>query len=211
MDLLHIRLPSTETNYSLDYESSAELSVGDDREEISSSMDLSPISRSHTSIISDNDLSNDDIKGIKGSTLLIINNFNYNQTNNNVYDIESQKSELRRKKSLISKLYSPNNGSRKKRAEIRLSILGKPLPSYRMKNEISFYKEKIAVYNFLHRPQGFIAVGYHLFVSCVVFVCLVLTIFSTISGNFFGFISKSQLFVITFTVISVKNCKFFIS
>jgi hypothetical protein len=187
MDLLPIRLSSTDTNDSFDYESSAELSVGDDREEISSFMDLSPISQSHASITSDNMLSesNNDIKGIKDSPLLIINNFTYNQTNNNINDIESQKSQLRRK-SLISKLYSSNYSSRKKKPETRLSILGKPLPLHRMRNGIGFYKEKIAVYNFLHRPQGFIAIGYHLFVSCVVFVCLVLSILSTISGNLFS-------------------------
>jgi hypothetical protein len=180
MDLLHIRQGSTEMNDSFDYESSA----SDDREEISS-MDFS---LSHTSIISDNNLneSNNDIMGIKGSPLYIINNFNYSLTNNNINDIESQKPQLRRKKSVISKLYSSNYGSRKKKAEPRLSILGKPLPLHRMKNEISFYKEKIAVYNFLHRPQGFKAVGYHIFVSCVVFVCLFLTILSTISGNLFS-------------------------
>lgn len=97
----------------------------------------------------------------------------------NPSDIESQ--ELKRKKSIIYKLYS-NSGH--KPVITRLSILGRPIPLNRLRNDNRFYREKVAVYNFLQRPQGFIAVGYHIFVSIVVSVCLLLTVFSTISGIF---------------------------
>ena len=46
---------------------------------------------------------------------------------------------------------------------------------------ISFYNERVLVYNFLQRPTGLIAISYHIFVSVAVVYCLVLTIMSTSS------------------------------
>ncbi|XP_054153137.1 potassium voltage-gated channel subfamily KQT member 5-like [Oppia nitens] len=101
----------------------------------------------------------------------------------NVKDIESQiKLPLNRKKSLICRLYSNNSAfNRHKKPAIRLSILGRPIPWSRSRNDTAFYKEKFDVYNFLNRPQGRTAISYHIFVSFIVFVCLVLTVFSTVS------------------------------
>lgn len=44
---------------------------------------------------------------------------------------------------------------------------------------ISYYNERVRVYNFLQRPAGYVAVGYHVCVSIAVIYCLVLTILST--------------------------------
>lgn len=49
---------------------------------------------------------------------------------------------------------------------------------------ISFYNERVLVYNFLQRPTGFFAISYHIFVSVAVVYCLVLTIMSTSSGMY---------------------------
>src|SRR5699024_5793030 len=46
---------------------------------------------------------------------------------------------------------------------------------------ISFYNERVLVYNFLQRPTGVVAITYHIFVSVAVVYCLVLTIMSTSS------------------------------
>lgn len=54
---------------------------------------------------------------------------------------------------------------------------------------ISFYNERVLVYNFLQRPSGFFAISYHIFVSVAVVYCLVLTIMSTSSGMY----SQSEL------------------
>lgn len=64
-----------------------------------------------------------------------------------------------------------------------------PLPYRRPSNlphsvvGISFYNERVLVYNFLQRPTGLLAISYHIFVSLAVIYCLVLTIMSTSSGR----------------------------
>ena len=127
--------------------------------------------------------------------------FSYDQK---ISDIESQNRELKRKKSIIFRLYSNNGSTRRKPVATRLSILGRPIPLYHMKNDINCYREKIAVYNFLSRPQGKVAIGYHLFVSVVVSLCLLLTIFSTISGKYMLKFKFSKI-----ELIFIKNIKCF--
>lgn len=46
---------------------------------------------------------------------------------------------------------------------------------------ISFYNERVHVYNFLQRPTGLFAITYHISISIAVIYCLVLTILSTSS------------------------------
>lgn len=46
---------------------------------------------------------------------------------------------------------------------------------------ISFYNERVLVYNFLQRPTGLLAISYHIFVSVAVVYCLVLTILASSS------------------------------
>ena len=96
-----------------------------------------------------------------------INDFRLNNS-----DVESQKCELKRNKSLIKRLYSGSGRCKRVPVATRLSILGKPIPCHRLKNDIDFYKERVAVYNFLSRPRGWVAIGYHVFVSLVVSFCL---------------------------------------
>lgn len=48
---------------------------------------------------------------------------------------------------------------------------------------ISFYNERVLVYNFLQRPTGIIAITYHVIVSIAVVYCLILTIMSTTSSK----------------------------
>lgn len=50
---------------------------------------------------------------------------------------------------------------------------------------VPFYNERILVYNFLQRPTGAWAIGYHVFVSLAVVCCLILTIISTSSSKLF--------------------------
>ncbi|XP_054161019.1 potassium voltage-gated channel subfamily KQT member 5-like [Oppia nitens] len=65
----------------------------------------------------------------------------------------------------------------------RLSLLGRPLNyrhhCYQHKNQ-RYRLIQSHLYNFLERPRGCTAVLYHLSMFCMVFACLVLTVFSTI-------------------------------
>lgn len=45
------------------------------------------------------------------------------------------------------------------------------------------WEQKLVVYNLLQRPRGFVAIGYHFFVSAIVLACLVFTIVATVTGN----------------------------
>lgn len=108
----------------------------------------------------------------------IVSDFKQNSS-----DVESQKGGLKRNKSLIKRLYSGSGRRKRLPVTTRLSILGRPIPCHRLKNDIGYYQERVAVYNFLQRPSGRVAIGYHIIVSLVVSVCLLLTIFSTVAGQ----------------------------
>ena len=64
----------------------------------------------------------------------------------------------------------------------RLSILGKPLPLARTK-QLRFAKERMWLYNFLQRPNGFYAYAYHTFVAFVIIMGLMFFAFSTVPGK----------------------------
>jgi hypothetical protein len=114
------------------------------------------------------------------------NNYNLNNNNKKVHqskDIESQMQELTRMSpevSLISS-FTPEIGHNLNTNDQNLTRTR--LPSVQMTKRIRFYDQKLMVYNFLQRPpRGLISFGYHIFVTCIVFTCLVLTVFSTIAG-----------------------------
>lgn len=63
----------------------------------------------------------------------------------------------------------------------RLSLLGKPI-NYRppRHRDPRYRKAQLHLHNILDRPRGVIAVIYHVLMFCMVFFCLVLSVFSTI-------------------------------
>lgn len=63
----------------------------------------------------------------------------------------------------------------------RTSLLGRPLKTgpYRHRDP-RYRKSQNLIYNFLERPRGWRAFIYHMLMFCMVFACLVLTVFSTI-------------------------------
>jgi hypothetical protein len=97
----------------------------------------------------------------------------------NSHDIESQVPEIR-KTSLIKAIQKPYN---EYNIEIDLKVDRKHLPSNHLMNKIGFYKQRVKVYKFLERPDSYIAIGYHISILLVIFICLVMTVLSTISGK----------------------------
>jgi hypothetical protein len=105
-------------------------------------------------------------------------NFNfYSENRPKPTDIESQICENSAKMNFTNIINSPN--TRRKRIGSSFSSSGHRFSPQRTK----FYKQKFAIFNFLQRPKGVLAIGYHLLVSCVVFICLVLNVLSTIEGK----------------------------
>lgn len=157
MDLLHIsplRVLSTESCSSGFY---------DEKEEKSSFVNLC-----HENIGSD-----------YNSLTPVINkrNLNYSENKPKSTDIESQILKNEEKINITDIINSPN--TRRKRIGSSFNSLGHRFSSQRTK----FYKQKLAVFNFLQRPKGVLAIGYHILVSCTVFICLVLNVLSTIKGK----------------------------
>jgi len=103
----------------------------------------------------------------------------FNQNLDNVQkfeDIESQTPEMETKRIYINRINSPK--TRRKRLGSSVTLFGNW-----SSNRTKFHKQKLAVYNFLQRPRGLLAIGYHVIISCVVLICLVFNILSTIEGN----------------------------
>ncbi|XP_076361299.1 potassium voltage-gated channel subfamily KQT member 1-like isoform X8 [Tachypleus tridentatus] len=75
-----------------------------------------------------------------------------------------------------------NPNSDQYQIEPRLSLLGKPVTSHHRPRETRFRKFQCIIYNFLEQPRARKAVFYHLLVFLMVFLCLVLSVFSTING-----------------------------
>jgi len=116
------------------------------------------------------------------------NNYNLNRNNKKAHqskDIESQMQELTRMSPEVSLInsFTPETGHNFNTNHQNLTRMR--LPSVQTTKQISFYDQKLMVYNFLQRPpRGLISLGYNIFVTCIVFTCLVLTVFSTIAGIF---------------------------
>lgn len=202
MDLLQmspINVP--ERSDLLEYESSVEEKTYNDDDIYS--VDISPISDNDNTILSNTSLR------VKFSEYCLQRSCNIIEKNNNngnsvinfgaqTNDMESQVPQhLRRKKSIFDRLYPVHNVHHKPRVNMRMSILGKPLTPHHI--QVSFYKQKVAVYNFLQRPRGYIAIGYHVFASCVVFTCLVLTVISTVKGICFDIFKNKITFALKFS------------
>lgn len=62
----------------------------------------------------------------------------------------------------------------------RMSLLGRPVNYRATRRDARYRRLQARVYNFLERPRGIYAVTYHMIVFCMVFTCLVLSVFSTI-------------------------------
>ncbi|XP_031779628.1 potassium voltage-gated channel subfamily KQT member 2 isoform X5 [Nasonia vitripennis] len=62
----------------------------------------------------------------------------------------------------------------------RMSLLGRPVNYRATRRDARYRRLQARVYNFLERPRGVYAVTYHMIVFCMVFMCLVLSVFSTI-------------------------------
>jgi hypothetical protein len=97
----------------------------------------------------------------------------------NSHDIGLQVPKIR-KTSLIKAIQKPYN---EYNIEIDLKVDRKHLPSNHLMNKIGFYKQRVKVYKFLERPDSYIAIGYHISILLVIFICLVMTVLSTISGK----------------------------
>ncbi|KPM01209.1 KCNQ potassium channel-like protein [Sarcoptes scabiei] len=69
---------------------------------------------------------------------------------------------------------------------------------------IKFYNKRVLVYNFLQRPTGALAIGYHIFVSIAIIVCLILTIMSTsseYSDSVIKILNYIDYFIISFFIV----------
>ncbi|XP_022914854.1 potassium voltage-gated channel subfamily KQT member 1-like isoform X3 [Onthophagus taurus] len=64
----------------------------------------------------------------------------------------------------------------------RMSLLGKPLNYRASRRDARYRRLQSRVYNFLERPRGTEAIFYHMVVFWMVFMCLTLSVFSTIEG-----------------------------
>ncbi|XP_022689159.1 potassium voltage-gated channel subfamily KQT member 1-like isoform X2 [Varroa jacobsoni] len=63
----------------------------------------------------------------------------------------------------------------------RTSLLGKPIKGHTGRASDAAYRKRQAFwYNFLERPRGYKAASYHILMFCMVFACLVLSVFATI-------------------------------
>nr|QTA73544.1 potassium voltage-gated channel protein KCNQ [Scolopendra subspinipes] len=61
-----------------------------------------------------------------------------------------------------------------------MSLLGRPISYKVTRRDVRYRRLQSRIYNFLERPRGWKAVVYHIAVFCMVFLCLVLSVFSTI-------------------------------
>ncbi|XP_043275109.1 potassium voltage-gated channel subfamily KQT member 1-like isoform X1 [Venturia canescens] len=62
----------------------------------------------------------------------------------------------------------------------RMSLLGRPINYRATRRDARYRRIQTSFYNFLERPRGVYAISYHMIVFCMVFTCLVLSVFSTI-------------------------------
>uniref|UniRef100_A0A0C9Q7B4 KCNQ5 protein n=1 Tax=Fopius arisanus TaxID=64838 RepID=A0A0C9Q7B4_9HYME len=62
----------------------------------------------------------------------------------------------------------------------RMSLLGRPINYRATRRDARYRRLQTNFYNFLERPRGIYAITYHMIVFCMVFMCLVLSVFSTI-------------------------------
>ncbi|XP_074111981.1 potassium voltage-gated channel subfamily KQT member 1-like isoform X1 [Cotesia typhae] len=71
-------------------------------------------------------------------------------------------------------------GGRGRLTAPRMSLLGRPINYRATRRDARYRRIQTNLYNFLERPRGVYAITYHMIVFFMVFMCLVLSVFSTI-------------------------------
>ncbi|CAG5097019.1 Similar to KCNQ5: Potassium voltage-gated channel subfamily KQT member 5 (Homo sapiens) [Cotesia congregata] len=71
-------------------------------------------------------------------------------------------------------------GGRGRLTAPRMSLLGRPINYRATRRDARYRRIQTNFYNFLERPRGVYAITYHMIVFFMVFMCLVLSVFSTI-------------------------------
>ncbi|XP_076307772.1 potassium voltage-gated channel subfamily KQT member 1-like isoform X2 [Tachypleus tridentatus] len=90
----------------------------------------------------------------------------------------------------------------------RTNLLGKPIKSFSRSRDARYRKKQTMIYNFLERPHGLKAVLYHLSMFFMVFMCLMLSVFSTISD--FEKVATKILFRMEIVMIVWFTIEFFL-
>jgi len=111
-----------------------------------------------------------------------MNNLYRKSSINQSKDIESQMPERRRTSPAVNSSHRITSETGHYSKSNDRNFVPKRRPSLQ-KTKINCYEQKLNVYNFLHRhPRGLLSIGYNIFVTCIVFTCLALTVLSTIPG-----------------------------
>ncbi|XP_059086595.1 potassium voltage-gated channel subfamily KQT member 5-like isoform X4 [Tigriopus californicus] len=83
----------------------------------------------------------------------------------------------------------------------RMSLLGKPINYRSNRRDVKYRKLQAKLYNFLERPTGRTAATYHVLVFVIVFLCLGLSVVSTVDENEFRQEAESALFYLEIIVV----------
>eukprot|EP00095_Tigriopus_kingsejongensis_P001269 maker-scaffold149_size310270-snap-gene-1.9 protein:Tk01269 transcript:maker-scaffold149_size310270-snap-gene-1.9-mRNA-1 annotation:"hypothetical protein KGM_04614" len=95
-----------------------------------------------------------------------------------------------------------NGGSSSSRlVNPRMSLLGKPINYRPNRRDVRYRKLQAKLYNFLERPTGKTAAFYHVMVFVVVFLCLGLSVVSTVEENEFRQEAESILFYLEIIIV----------
>ncbi|XP_013779290.2 potassium voltage-gated channel subfamily KQT member 1-like [Limulus polyphemus] len=90
----------------------------------------------------------------------------------------------------------------------RTNLLGKPIKSISRCRDPRYRRKQVMIYNFLERPHGLKPALYHLNMFMMVFMCLVLSVFSTI--NDFEEVASAILFRMEVVMIVWFTIEFFL-
>eukprot|EP00094_Tigriopus_californicus_P004122 TCALIF_03971-PA protein Name:"Similar to KCNQ4 Potassium voltage-gated channel subfamily KQT member 4 (Homo sapiens)" AED:0.17 eAED:0.18 QI:70/0.64/0.4/0.93/0.71/0.8/15/0/735 len=82
-----------------------------------------------------------------------------------------------------------------------MSLLGKPINYRSNRRDVKYRKLQAKLYNFLERPTGRTAATYHVLVFVIVFLCLGLSVVSTVDENEFRQEAESALFYLEIIVV----------
>ncbi|XP_071743440.1 potassium voltage-gated channel subfamily KQT member 1 isoform X33 [Lepeophtheirus salmonis] len=83
----------------------------------------------------------------------------------------------------------------------RMSLLGKPINYRSNRRDVRYRKLQAKLYNFLERPTGKYATLYHVLVFAIVFLCLGLSVFSTIEGHEYEVYVEATLFYLEIVIV----------
>ncbi|XP_071743446.1 potassium voltage-gated channel subfamily KQT member 1 isoform X39 [Lepeophtheirus salmonis] len=82
-----------------------------------------------------------------------------------------------------------------------MSLLGKPINYRSNRRDVRYRKLQAKLYNFLERPTGKYATLYHVLVFAIVFLCLGLSVFSTIEGHEYEVYVEATLFYLEIVIV----------